>query len=520
LYQRPKHEYTEVHPDLIAFLKSRNLPEDIAEMREVGYYLHPTSKEGYIAFNYHENGVHINTKYRSLKQKAFQLERGAKLSLYLIDHLKLADKYAIITEGELDALSWRAAGYQLVVSVPNGASSNTSYLDDSMDIFNRIESVYIAADSDNKGTELALTLADRIGREKCKLIKFPDGIKDSNEVLQRFGLEYGVPVLKDCFASAVPFPIDGIETVQDNMDEAYRYLIHGYPETLYTGVPGLDDLFTIYPSEVTIVVAPPGAGKSNLVDAITVNMSRTGMRSGVLSAEKSSALHITGLVRKYLNKAEVSTEEVMPALAHLNDHFFYISSDGLLTIEDILHRAEQLVKSRGIKILVIDNLSYVKQPNANNISDAAAALMAKVKAFTKKYRLATFLVAHPRKLEADMSGQFPVPSGYDILGSGHYYNLTDNIIAMARRDSTAVEVVTRKIKNMEFVAPIHDLGARTIQFDWKSGGNYTEVSKAELARMKNTKELEEFQFDSFREVAQLVKDMKIEPNRQEVLNFD
>jgi hypothetical protein len=144
--------------------------------------------------------------------------------------------------------------------------------------------------------------------------------------------------------------------------------------------------------------------------------------------------------------------------------------------------------------------------------------MAKIKAFTKKYRLITYLVAHPRKLEADINGHFPVPSGYDILGSGHYYNLTDNIIAMGRRDGSTVLIVTRKIKNMEFTSPIHDLGTRTVQFDGKLGGNYVQVSSAEIARMKHTKEMEEFTFDSFAEVRAMVNG--ITPGDTENLDFD
>jgi len=487
-YVIPKREFTESNDDLIQFLETRGLPASIADMREVGYFL-SAKKGAFITFNYYENNRHINTKYRGLGEKIFMLEPGAKLGLYLGDYLKLADKYAIITEGELDALSWRAAGYQFVVSVPNGASNNTSYMDDYLPIFDKIETIYLATDGDDKGVELAHALADRVGREKCRLVRFPSGVKDTNDILQKYDLELGIKLIKECFESAVPFPLDGIETVQDNMEEAYQYLIHGYPETLPCGVPGLDDLFTLYFSEVTIITGAPGSGKSNLVDAMSVELSkRYGLRCGFLSAEKSSSLHITGLVRKYQRKDSVSSSEALSALEHLNDHFYYISTFGMMSVDDVLHKGEQLVRSRGIRVFVIDNLSCLKNSSSSSISDAASEQMTKIKGFAKRYRAAVFLVAHPRKLQRNADGFYDAPDGYDILGSSHYYNLADNIIAVTREEGSSLKIVTRKIKNMEFVAPTGDLGVRTVSFDRALGGNYSEVSPEEIKRMSNARE--------------------------------
>ncbi|NBW20853.1 MAG: toprim domain-containing protein, partial [Caulobacteraceae bacterium] len=202
--------------------------------------------------NYFLNFKHVNTKYRGIEKKAFQMEAGAQLCLYNGDCLKTAKDYVVITEGEFDALSWMAAGFAYSVSVPNGAANNTAYLDPHIGDFEKVEKVYIAGDQDHVGYNLALTLADRLGREKCVQVRFPVGIKDSNECLQKYGLEQGKSLLKDAFANAQPFPIEGVESVFDNLDEAYSYLVNGYPETLSIGIPGLEELITLFPSEVTI----------------------------------------------------------------------------------------------------------------------------------------------------------------------------------------------------------------------------------------------------------------------------
>lgn len=490
VYKRPAVTITDLTEKAIWFFTmERKLPLSVIEGNHVGSGYSQT-KGQYVSFNYYLNFKHVNTKYRSIEQKAFSMEAGAQLCLYNGDALKTAKEYAIICEGEIDALSWMAAGFVFSTSVPNGAANNTAYLDAHIEDFEHIETVYISGDQDSAGYALSLTLADRIGREKCKQIALPIGIKDANECFQRYGEEEGKALLKECFETARPFPVEGVEMVQDHLDESYTYLVNGYPETLEAGVPGLNTLITLFPSEVTIITGAPGSGKSNLVDAMMVSlMDRHDLRMAVVSAEKSTPLHITGLVKKHCQSAIVESVEAMKALEKLNDYVYYISGDGLYKLEEILERAERLVKTRGIKALIIDNLSCIDQSGFSNISDGAATMMAKIKSLAKKFRLIVFLVAHPRKLNSNVNG-FELPNGYDILGSSHFYNLADNIIAMALRDEY-VEVATRKVKNMEFVAPIGKLGMRELVFDRSRGGLYRTISGEEL-EMRKQKEDEVF----------------------------
>ncbi len=479
-YKRPVNLYGEMSKEAIEYCtKVRCLPETVLANNFIGSGFSP-SRGHFLTFNYFLNFKHVNTKYRGIKEKVFQMESGAQLCLYNGDCLKTAKEYVIITEGEFDALSWMAAGFAYAVSVPNGAAKNTSYLDVHIGDFEKVEKVYISGDQDPIGYDLALTLADRLGREKCLQVRLPVGIKDANKCFEDYGLEQGKAILKDAFANAQPFPIEGVESVFDNLDEAYSYLVNGYPETLSIGIPGLEELITLFPSEVTIFTGAPGSGKSNLVDAIMVHMlNRHGMRLAVVSAEKSVPLHITGLVKKHVKTSVVNPQEAGESLEKLNDHLFYITGDGLYKIDDVLTKTERLVKSRGIKALIIDNLSCIDQSGFSSISDGAASLMAKVKGIAKKYRLVVFLVAHPRKLQEGGDGFFQLPNGYDILGSSHYYNLTDNIVAIGLRDGT-VEVATRKVKNMEFVAPCGKLGTQTLMFDRTTGGLYRKVYASEI----------------------------------------
>lgn len=497
-YVRPQTTHTDISQEVYNYLTiDRKLPATITDSNLVGSGFSHNGGH-YVTYNYYLNDRHVNTKYRSLSKKHFRMETGAQLCLYNGDVIRTASDYLIITEGEPDCLSWISLGYLYATSVPNGASNNTSYLDPHIDGIEKIETVYIAGDQDHPGYALALTLADRIGREKCKQIRLPVGIKDTNEVLQKYDFETAKQILTSAFENAIPFPIEGVESVEDNLDEAYTYLVNGYPETLEAGVPGVNTLISWFPSEVTIVTGAPGCGKSNLVDSLTVSMmNQHGMRVAFVSAEKSVPLHIAGLVRKHAYSGIVSPNQVLSGLEKLNDHFFYITGDGLYSLDDILIKTERLVKTRGVKVLVIDNLSCINQKSSASISDNAAELMSKIKSLAKKYRLIVLLVAHPRKQDTDGTGYYNVPTGYDILGSSHYYNLTDNIIAMALKDGY-VEIATRKIKNMEFVAPQNKLGSTALIFDRTSGGNYKLMPWGDIQEKKNKEEEKEHDvFDLF-----------------------
>ena len=92
----------------------------------------------------------MNTKFRT-GDKCFKLVSGAELLPYNIDAIKGCSE-CIITEGEMDALTFYECGRHDVVSVPNGANANLSYLDDYIEeYFDDKETIYIASDTDTKG---------------------------------------------------------------------------------------------------------------------------------------------------------------------------------------------------------------------------------------------------------------------------------------------------------------------------------------------------------------------------------
>ena len=163
-----------------------------------------------IAFPYFRSGELINVKYRD-KDKNFRLEAGAERCFYGIDDIKGEDSAVTIVEGEIDKLALWEAGIRTSISVPDGAppvnssdySSKFNYLNDPylQNKFTHVSKFIIAVDEDEPGLKLEEELSRRLGKERGLRVRWPEGTKDANEVL----LKYGKDVLRECVEHAALF---------------------------------------------------------------------------------------------------------------------------------------------------------------------------------------------------------------------------------------------------------------------------------------------------------------------------
>ena len=65
-----------------------------------------------------------------------------------------------------------------------------------------------------------------------------------------------------------------------------------------------------------------------------------------------------------------------------------------------------------------------------------------------KYSAHLFLVAHPTKVKKEANGKYEIPTMYSISGSAHFFNKTDNGIAVYRDFET--EIVTLYIQKIRY----------------------------------------------------------------------
>ena len=197
-----------------------------------------------IAFNYFdEYGKIVNAKYRSVGQKKmWQHANAPKRLLYGLDvMLSIESNDIVICEGEYDSLSWVEVG-KIGLSLSQGAPAPGQSVGDKLKCLENSahllkgKNIYIAVDNDEPGRYLEKVLINRFGYE-CKIIGYPDGCKDSNDVL----VKYGPKILLDCFDRARCPKIEGLTTVNDVRQKMRDILKHGYKQGETFKWQGVDD---------------------------------------------------------------------------------------------------------------------------------------------------------------------------------------------------------------------------------------------------------------------------------------
>jgi twinkle protein len=409
-----------------------------------------------IAFPYYRNGEVVNVKYRDGK-KNFRQIGGAEKVFYKLDDI--AD-VTIITEGEMDCLSLEVAGFTNTISVPDGAPAVSAknyetkfeYLDDPK--LATVKTFILAVDADEPGKKLEEELARRLGRERCKHVTYPEGCKDANEVL----IKHGADILRQVIETAQVYPVEGVFSVHDIEDGLEAIFNGGLPQGSPTGWSNVDELYKPSAGQWTLVTGIPSMGKSEWLDAMAINLAeQSGWVFGVCSPENQPIdWHVAKLMEKRLQKrikkGAVTQDEFEMAKYWMGQHFHFIMPEKP-TLDDVLDKAKELVRRYGMKGLIIDpynELDHTQRKDNISETEYVSVFLTNLRKFAREQSVHIWLVAHPAKLMRDNAGIYPVPDGYSVSGSAHFYNKADNIIAVHRdltMQGASTQVHVQKIRS-------------------------------------------------------------------------
>jgi len=421
-----------------------------------------------ICFPFYIDQKLVNIKYRD-GRKNFKLVKDAELIWYNINALKDA-KEIIITEGELDCLSYVESGLENCISVPNGASGkNLEYLDNSIDLFDTIEKIYLSVDNDIKGIELRNELIRRFGPEKCYIVLTKD-CKDANEYLKKYGRNELCLIVKN----AIDLPVEGIINLNNYYDDIYSLFVNGLQKGKKIGFYEIDEAITWETSRLAVVTGIPGHGKSELVDFICMKLNIChGWKTAYFSPENYPVSYFysklaSKLTGKVFKQGVISQDEFEDSFEYIQDNFFFIYPEDDMCIDNILLKAKYLVKKQGIKILVIDPYNKVEHMRDRNETETEyiSKLLDKLTSFSKRYDVLIILVAHPTKLKKEANGEYPKPTLYDINGSANFYNKCDYGVSVYRdfaRMIVSVDVLKVKFKHLG------DGGLVTLKYNYNNG---------------------------------------------------
>jgi twinkle protein len=476
---KPKPPKTDIPDKVYKWFEDRGISQAVVDDAKIGY------DNRWIHFPFYKDGEVVNIKSRTA-DKQFRQAKNAEKCFYRFDVMSGMETI-IITEGEMDALSLVEAGYNNVVSVPDGAiapNSNPSdrkfsYLLSAEEHLMNATTIILAMDNDSSGNAMREELSRRIGREKCYRVNYPEGCKDMNEVL----IKHGEDRLTEIITDAHPYPIDGVVLVDDVLEDAIDLLKTPDIKGLSTGWEALDEYYRVSTSELTIVTGVPNMGKSEWMDALMINLIQdNGWKFGIFSAENFPVKHhLLKLVGKFTNKPFWGNDRMDEKTARnsmniLNEHIKFIGTqEDSVTMESILDQARILNFRYGLNGLVIDPWNTIEHKfrDGENETNYVSRVLASLNTFAKIHEIHIWVVAHPRKMESDNNRKPIVPSPYDISGSANFYNKADNCITVHRHKTEDEDYVGIHVQKIRFQYKNGKPGTGKLSYNVRSG-NYFE----------------------------------------------
>lgn len=432
-----------IHAKHGEWIEARGIDVALAEK----FGLETVMRDGvaWLAVPYVEAGETINRKYRRTSEKDHRMDPGAPLALWNADCLrdpKVRGGQApvVITEGEWDALTALQAGFQFVVSVPNGAPAQVTadldnakryeWVDRHAAALAEVKEFIIAADDDEAGRNLREDLVALLGADRCRFITYPFPSKDLNEVLT----DHGTEAVVDCITTAKPFPVQGLYGLDDFPER-------GEVRAYAVGVQPISELLAIVPGTLTVVTGYANMGKSTLMNAIIGHALVNHFPVCVASFETDVKPILRDGLRQAILQCGKHEMARHPNLQHADDCLAErltiisqtVDEDMEMDLAKFLELCRTAVVRHGVKMIVLDPWNELEHKRARDETetDYIGRAIRAIKRFAKQNDVAFWVVAHPTKPH---EGQKKIPGLYDISGSANWANKADYGLTYHRPD--------------------------------------------------------------------------------------
>ena len=254
------------------------------------------------------------------------------------------------------------------------------------------------------------------------------------------------------------------------------------------GWENVNEYFTVAPGQVTTVTGWPNSGKSQWLDNVIINLTRSRWRVCYCSLENIPVyLHLEKLAKLWIGKPlrhgpteRMSEDEIDGALNDMEELFSFVVptdmkpnpslSDVMVAFEEDFRRRE-LWGVEGVKLAcVIDPWNELEhfRPHGMSLTEYVGESLSRLRQWARRNLMHVFLVGHPAKQPRDKGGKLPVPMPDMISDSAHFWNKSDNCITVHLPDdhnSPTVDIYVQKIR----FGHIGKRGMATLQYDVTTG---------------------------------------------------
>ena len=266
----------------------------------------------------------------------------------------------------------------------------------------------------------------------------------------------------------------------------------GLPPGFKTGWPSVDKHYTVAPGQFTVITGWPGAGKSEWLDALLVNLSRQGWKVALFSPENApTQMHISKLMEKIAGKPfgagrteRISFDEIDEIEDELEQSFSFLSCpDGGTSAAGVIGASEPWLAQfpdcpKGIVIDPWNELEHWRSPGLSE-TEYISMTLSLLRNWARTKNVHVWIVAHPQKMRREDNGKLPVPKPDMISGSAHWWNKSDNAITVYRdlndHESRIVDIHVQKIRFKNIGYP----GVVSLTYD-RVTGRYFEPRQSAL----------------------------------------
>lgn len=393
----------------------------------------------HVAPYYNEDGKLVAQKLRFAGKKFAIAGDASEMLLFGQNKWKAGGKRLVITEGEIDALSYAQATSCSwpVVSVPNGAQSAPKAIRKSIKFVEAFDEVVFMFDNDEPGRQAAVECAKILSPGKAKIAQLP--LKDANEML----VAGRIKEMQQAVWNAKEYRPDGIINGKELWEEVSKPIVMGmeYPWE------GLNDvLYGLRPSEIVTLAAGSGIGKSTISAEIAYHIGVHHKQNiGYVALEESpgrSALRLMGMhvnAPLHLPGVTVSPEQRKEAFEQTlgTGRFYFYDHFGSLDSDELLGNLSYLVKGLDCRWLVLDHLSIVVsgmsvEGDERRVLDYT---MTRLRQFTEETGAGLILVTHLKRPEGKGHEDGALTSLSQLRGSAAIGQLSDAVIGIERNSS-------------------------------------------------------------------------------------
>lgn len=407
--------------DVMEWLTSvRRLDAALLDHMGVKAKEHPNLGQA-VAFPYIRGGKPYAAKFRATEKKGWRSSQGVSRGLYNEQALSMQGP-VVITEGEIDCLSVIQAGWERAMSLPDGWSADGEKRQCLIDAEERLrKSPYViaAGDNDAAGRSFPKALANILAGHDVRYVTWPDGCKDANDVLVKFG----EGELSRCLVDAKSVDPEGgfITGITDLPPLPDR-------RVLRVGMTPFDYALAFEVGAMSVGTGTPGSGKSTFTTFAAYHVAKAeNLTVGLLSFETHPYRTRDHLCRLHCGKpwASLSPHQQAEVAAFLDGHFRIVHrtyDEGQHNLGWLKSMIYTLAVRDNCKLIIVDpwnELEHLPEPGENITSYVNFALQ-QIRTWAEKFDTHICVIAHPRKMMTE--GKPRSPTGYDIADSAAFAN--------------------------------------------------------------------------------------------------